>query len=85
MSPRIVIAALLFASSAACAVPSFAQTQSPSSLLDLKAKSESSTPAPSAMQTRPAPTMRSLSAQKSADDTTNGKAVLTPPGAIVRR
>ena len=82
MSPRIVMAALLFASSAACAVPSFAQTppeKSPAALAAPQAKSESSTPVPNAVQTRPAPTVRSFSAERSADDPTNGKAAVSPP------
>jgi hypothetical protein len=81
MSRRIVVAALLFVSSAAFAVPNYAQAQSPSSVLDVQAKSESSTPAPSTMQARPAPTVRSFSDQQTSANTSGAKAVQLQPSA----
>ena len=85
MSPRIVIASLLFASSTACAVPSYAQSQEKSSAATAAPQAKSqSTPSHRATQAPSGPIVRPFSVESSATDPTGGKAQLTPPAASLK-
>jgi hypothetical protein len=85
MSPRIVIAALSLAVIGAAiftAAPSLAQTpeKSPAAMVAPKAQSESATASSGAMGAPPAATTaRAFSVDRSAKDTTGGKAALVAP------
>ena len=80
MSPRYVIAALAVAVMSAGIAPSLAQTpeQSPAAMAAPKAPSESATPS-SGATAAPAATARSFSVDRSAKDTTGGKAAVVAP------
>jgi hypothetical protein len=82
MSPRYVIAALSVAMIGAGIMPSLAQTpeQSPAAMAAPKAPSESASPSSGATAAPPA-TARSFSADRSAKDTTGGKAAVVAPSA----
>jgi hypothetical protein len=78
MSPRLVIAALLFASSAACAYGQTPQkTPAAPSAPDATSQSHGTTH-PSR------PIVRPFSGQGSANDPTGGNAVLAPPTASIK-
>ena len=83
MSPRYVIAALSVAMIGAGIMPSLAQTpeQSPAAMAAPKAPSESASPSSSGATAAPAATARSFSADRSAKDTTGGKAAVVAPTA----
>ena len=82
MSPRYVIAALSVAMIGAGTMPSLAQTpeQSPAAMAAPKAPSESASPS-SGATAAPSATARSFSADRSAKDTTGGKAAVVAPTA----
>ena len=82
MNPRYVIAALSVAMIGAGIMPSLAQTpeQSPAAMAAPKAPSESASPSSGATAAPPA-TARSFSADRSAKDTTGGKAAVVAPTA----
>jgi hypothetical protein len=82
MSPRYVIAALSVAMIAAGTVPSLAQTpeQSPAAMAAPKAPSESASSTSSATP-GPAAAVRGFDVDRSAKDTTSGKAAVVAPTA----